>query len=217
MLETPYGAAVDPAALAARLRADTGRRIDGILLTQNETSTGVQNTMAELAAAIGDHPATVIVDAVSGLGASDFRMDEWGFDIVVTASQKALAVPPGLAMIAVESTHGSGWRRRRDRASIRIYARHGNSRRSAKPLGHRRSHSSLRLTSRWGYSRPRAPRTSGRGMRATRTRFAKPRWRLVWSCSRARGHIRTPSLRSRFRAESMRRHWSRSCAKSAAS
>jgi len=101
LLETPLGQALDPAALAARLAEDRGHEIAGILLTHNETSTGVQNEMAPLAAAIAGHPATVVVDSVSGLGASDFTMDAWGFDIVVTASQKALAVPPGVAMVAV--------------------------------------------------------------------------------------------------------------------
>lgn len=101
MLEVPLGHATNAAALAARLRADTRHEIAGIMLTHNETSTGVQNDMAALSTAIGDHPAAVIVDSVSGLGASEFTMDAWGFDIVVTASQKALAVPPGLAMIAV--------------------------------------------------------------------------------------------------------------------
>ncbi len=101
VIDTPIGGAVDPAALAARLAADTNHAIAGVLLTHNETSTGVQNDMAALARAIGSHPATVVVDSVSGLGASAFEMDAWNFDIVVTASQKALAVPPGLAMIAV--------------------------------------------------------------------------------------------------------------------
>jgi aspartate aminotransferase-like enzyme len=108
LLDTPLGGAVDPGALAARLRADTGHQIAGILLTHNETSTGVQNDMAALAAAIGDHPALVVVDSVSGLGASAFEMDAWNFDIVVTASQKALAVPPGMAMVAVSAR---GWER----------------------------------------------------------------------------------------------------------
>jgi aspartate aminotransferase-like enzyme len=108
VLETPLGSGVDPAALAARLRADAAHAIAGIMLTHNETSTGVQNDMAALAAAIGDHPATVVVDSVSGLGASAFEMDAWGFDIVVTASQKALAVPPGAAMVAVGAR---GWER----------------------------------------------------------------------------------------------------------
>jgi aspartate aminotransferase-like enzyme len=103
ILETPLGQGVDPAALAARLAQAGGRDFAGILLTHNETSTGVQNDMAALAAAIGDHPATVIVDSVSGLGASAFEMDAWRFDVVVTASQKALAVPPGVAMVAVSA------------------------------------------------------------------------------------------------------------------
>ena len=100
-IETPAGAGVDAAVLAARLAADTSHAYAGVLLTHNETSTGVQNNMAALSVAIGDHPATVIVDSVSGLGASHFAMDDWHFDVVVTASQKALAVPPGLAMVAV--------------------------------------------------------------------------------------------------------------------
>jgi aspartate aminotransferase-like enzyme len=99
VLETAYGSALDPAALRERLA--TGGHYDGILLTQNETSTGSQNDMAALARAIGDNPALIIVDAVSGLAASEFRMGEWGFDIVVAASQKALAAPPGVTMIAV--------------------------------------------------------------------------------------------------------------------
>ena len=103
LLETPPGQALDPAALAARLATDGGGAIAGVLLTQNETSTGVQNDMAALAAAIGAHPATVIVDAVSGMGATPFHMDEWHFDIVVSASQKVLAAPPGVAFAAVSA------------------------------------------------------------------------------------------------------------------
>jgi aspartate aminotransferase-like enzyme len=101
VLDTPWGSAVDPEALRTRLAADSDKKITGILLTHNETSTGTQNDMAALAAAIGDHGAYTVVDTVSGLAAGDFRMDEWGFDVVITASQKALAAPPGLAMVAV--------------------------------------------------------------------------------------------------------------------
>ncbi|MDB5092859.1 MAG: aminotransferase, class [Candidatus Eremiobacteraeota bacterium] len=102
VLETPWGSAVDPAALRAKLASAAGEaRYNGILLTHNETSTGTQNDMAALAEAIRGHGAYVVVDSVSGLAAGEFRMDEWGFDVVVTASQKALAVQPGLAMVAV--------------------------------------------------------------------------------------------------------------------
>jgi aspartate aminotransferase-like enzyme len=102
ILETPWGSATDPQALRERLSAP-GERFDGVLLTHNETSTGAQNDMAALGAVIRAHArgAYVAVDSVSGLAASEFKMDEWGFDIVVAASQKALAAPPGIAMVAV--------------------------------------------------------------------------------------------------------------------
>jgi aspartate aminotransferase-like enzyme len=102
-LDTPWGAGVDPGALAARLRADRDRKITGVLLTHNETSTGVQIDLGAMSRAIGNHPAYVVVDSVSGLGASEFKMDEWKLDIVCAASQKALACPPGLAMVAVSA------------------------------------------------------------------------------------------------------------------
>ena len=101
VLETPLGAALDPAALRERLERDRDRSIRGILLTHNETSTGVQNDMAAISEVTRAHGALTVVDSVSGLGASPFEMDDWGYDVVVTASQKAFAVPPGLAMVAV--------------------------------------------------------------------------------------------------------------------
>jgi aspartate aminotransferase-like enzyme len=101
VLETKWGRGVDQRLLGERLRADTNGEIKGILLTHNETSTGVQNEMHTLSTAIGKHPALVVVDSVSGLGASPFAMDDWGFDVVVGASQKALGAPPGIAMVAV--------------------------------------------------------------------------------------------------------------------
>jgi aspartate aminotransferase-like enzyme len=103
VLETDAGCALDPAALAERLETDTKRRYKGVLLTHNETSTGVQNDMERLAPVVCRHGALTIVDSVSGLGATNFAMDEWGYDIVVTASQKVLAAPPGAAMLAVSA------------------------------------------------------------------------------------------------------------------
>lgn len=100
-LEARPGFAVDPREFARRLNDDTDRRYRGILLTHNETSTGVQSDMGELAAIAQAHGALTIVDSVSGLGATDFRMDEWGYDIVAGASQKVLAAPPGVAMLAI--------------------------------------------------------------------------------------------------------------------
>jgi len=73
-----------------------------VLLTHNETSTGVMNPIADLAAAVrAETPeALILVDSVSGLGAVPFEMDAWGVDVVVTGSQKAWMSAPGLAMIA---------------------------------------------------------------------------------------------------------------------
>ncbi|HEX3670134.1 MAG TPA: alanine--glyoxylate aminotransferase family protein [Candidatus Cybelea sp.] len=102
-LETPLGAALDPAALAARLDRDPGRRIAGVLLTHNETSTGVACDMAAIAKALRSHGALSLVDSVSGIGASEFRMDDWGYDAVVTASQKGFAAPPGVAMAGLSA------------------------------------------------------------------------------------------------------------------
>lgn len=101
VIETEPGHAADANRLAERLRADTNHEIAGILLTHNETSTGVQQDMAQIARAVGAHPGITLVDSVSGLGASEFRMDEWNLDAVVTASQKVFAAPPGVAMVAL--------------------------------------------------------------------------------------------------------------------
>ncbi len=82
--------------------------VRAVLLTHNETSTGVMNPIAELAAAIRDETpdALILVDSVSGLGAVPFEMDAWGVDVVVTGSQKAWMAAPGLAMIAASDR---GW------------------------------------------------------------------------------------------------------------
>ncbi len=100
-----WGYAADPAELQERLPAADYR---AVLLTHNETSTGVMNPIPALAAAIrATAPDTLIlVDSVSGLGAVPFEMDAWGCDLVVTGSQKAWMSAPGLAMIAASER---GW------------------------------------------------------------------------------------------------------------
>ncbi|HWQ60826.1 MAG TPA: alanine--glyoxylate aminotransferase family protein, partial [Negativicutes bacterium] len=97
----PWGEAAAPEQLAERLAADKEHKIKAILITHNETSTGVTNNLAALARARGDHPALLIVDAVSSLGAVDLAMDDWGLDVVVTGSQKALMIPPGMGFLAM--------------------------------------------------------------------------------------------------------------------
>jgi aspartate aminotransferase-like enzyme len=93
------GSAADPADLREQLR---GGDYAAVLLTHNETSTGVMNPIAELIAVVREAApdALVLIDGVSSLGAVPFEMDAWGADVVVTASQKAFMSAPGLAMVA---------------------------------------------------------------------------------------------------------------------
>ncbi len=104
-LDVEWGRAAEPAAVARALRemATDGTPAKAVLLTHNETSTGVVNPLAELAAAVrSETPATLlIVDGISGLGAVPFETDGWDLDVVVTGSQKSWMVPPGLAMVSV--------------------------------------------------------------------------------------------------------------------
>ena len=104
-MNAEWGWAADPAEIQERLPAADYR---AVLLTHNETSTGVMNPIPALAAAIrATAPETLIlVDSVSGLGAVPFEMDAWGCDLVVTGSQKAWMAAPGLAMIAASER---GW------------------------------------------------------------------------------------------------------------
>ena len=99
-LEYAWGAAVTPFALREALRAAPDVKV--VYLTHNETSTGVTNPIAKLAAVVHEESnALIFVDSVSGIGALPFETDGWGIDVVVTGSQKAFGCPPGLAMISV--------------------------------------------------------------------------------------------------------------------
>ena len=96
-----WGTAADPATLRERLeRAEPYR---AVLVTHNETSTGVANPMRELAEVVRAAPGDplLLVDGISGLGAMPFEMDAWGIDLVVSASQKAWMASPGIAIAAI--------------------------------------------------------------------------------------------------------------------
>lgn len=98
-LAAPWGSAVDPDELRQRVRA---LRPDVVTMVHCETSTGVLNPIEELAAAVRDESdALVLVDTVSALAGTPVEPEGWGLDVVVTASQKAMALPPGLAFFTV--------------------------------------------------------------------------------------------------------------------
>ncbi|HCE80571.1 MAG TPA: aminotransferase, partial [Thermodesulfobacterium commune] len=74
--------------------------IKGVLLQACETSTGVKHPVKEIAQLTKNRETVIVVDAITGLGVFDIPMDEWGLDVVITGSQKALSLPPGLSFIA---------------------------------------------------------------------------------------------------------------------
>src|SRR5687767_8762016 len=104
-LDVEWGRAAEPDDVGAALRemSAEGRPATAVLLTHNETSTGVENPLADLARAIRSTTpgALIIVDAISGLGAVPFETDGWDLDVVATGSQKSWMVPPGLGMVSV--------------------------------------------------------------------------------------------------------------------
>ena len=95
------GKAVDIKIVEQKLSADTKKEIKAVLIQQNETSTGVLNDVKAVAELVNKHGALMIVDAVSGLLTAPLKVDEWGLDVVVSGSQKAFMVPPGLAFVSV--------------------------------------------------------------------------------------------------------------------
>jgi aspartate aminotransferase-like enzyme len=96
-----WGTAADPDALRSHLAANDPYA--AVLITHNETSTGVVNPLRELVAAVREAAGEplAVVDGISGLGAIGFEMDAWGVDLVVSASQKAWMASPGIAIAAL--------------------------------------------------------------------------------------------------------------------
>lgn len=95
-----WGDAIDPEVVKKLL--SNNKNIKGVLLTQCETSTGVTHDIKNIAEIIRSNTdALIIVDAISSLGGEELRMDAWEIDVVVSASQKGLMTPPGLAFISL--------------------------------------------------------------------------------------------------------------------
>src|SRR5205823_7511721 len=84
---------------------DSHHPIKAVLDDHNETSSGVAHPVPALRRAIyaARHPALYLVDTISSLGSFDFRMDEWGVDVVVAGSQKGLMLPTGMAFTGVSA------------------------------------------------------------------------------------------------------------------
>src|SRR5262249_20511008 len=107
----PWGQAPDAAEIAAKVKA---KRYRAVVVVHNESATGVVADLAAIGAVLRGSDTLLVVDSVSGVGGIEMRMDAWGVDVLVTASQKSLMCPPGLAAAAlsakamrvVEAAHG---------------------------------------------------------------------------------------------------------------
>jgi aspartate aminotransferase-like enzyme len=99
-IDVEWGRAVDPKKIEATLKSDSSIR--AVYTQASETSTGVKHPIHEIADIVRRYENTVIVvDAITGIGVFDISMDKWGIDVLVSGSQKALMLPPGLAFAAL--------------------------------------------------------------------------------------------------------------------
>ncbi|MCK8826690.1 alanine--glyoxylate aminotransferase family protein [Natroniella acetigena] len=96
-----WGTPVDVSKVEEQLKETTQQEFKAILMTHNETSTGVINHPQSLGKLAQKYNLLLLVDAVSSLGGIELKVDEWRADVVVTSSQKALMSPPGLALVSV--------------------------------------------------------------------------------------------------------------------
>jgi len=101
-LGAPWGEAIAPESVAEALDRDKGLRVVTVQLS--ESSTGAAHDVEALARITRERPGTLlVVDAISGAGAMRLETEAWGVDVVVVGSQKALALPPGLAFLALSA------------------------------------------------------------------------------------------------------------------
>jgi len=103
-LRFEWGKAADADEVRKALQADP--EIKAVLVTHNETSTGVTNDLGAISPVVKEFNKLLLVDAISSLGSIDLPVDEWQCDVVVTGSQKGWMVPPGLAMVSISR---EGW------------------------------------------------------------------------------------------------------------
>jgi len=108
----PWGIPFEPADIQAAVCENPG--LKAIFMVHGETSTGVANPVRELAATARKNGMLVLVDTIASLGGEQYRMDAWGIDITVCASQKALGAPPGLALVAVNERAWNAMKERRE-------------------------------------------------------------------------------------------------------
>jgi aspartate aminotransferase-like enzyme len=99
-----WGKSIDPSEFKKIVSAHPDAK--AVFVIHSETSTGALNDIEALAGTLKDHKTVMVVDATSSVGCHEVRMDEWGVDVVVAGTQKALMTPPGLSFVAL---NGKAW------------------------------------------------------------------------------------------------------------
>lgn len=115
-IKVEWGTAVEVGAVEQALRTHPDTR--GVLIQASETSTTTLHPVREVAALTRDGGPLLVVDGVTAVGVLPVPMDDWGIDVLVTGSQKALMLPPGLAFIGLSDR---AWQRTRETSSPRFY------------------------------------------------------------------------------------------------
>lgn len=98
-MKVKWGTAVQASDIESKLKEDAS--IKAVFITLCETSTGVTPDIKAIADVVKRTSAVLVVDAVSGLGVVDFKMDEWNVDVVASGSHKGFMLPPGVAFVAM--------------------------------------------------------------------------------------------------------------------
>ncbi len=97
-LDFGWGQVVDPQKVKEALQQEP--QYKAVLVTHNETSTGVTNDLAAISKVVREFDKLLIVDAISSLGCINLPTDDWGCDVVITGSQKGWMAPPGASMVS---------------------------------------------------------------------------------------------------------------------
>jgi alanine-glyoxylate transaminase / serine-glyoxylate transaminase / serine-pyruvate transaminase len=105
VIATDWRIGADASLIEAKLKADKAHTIKAVCVVHNETSTGCITRVDEVRKVIDSckHPALLMVDTISGLGAADLRHDDWNIDVTIAGSQKGMMLPPGLSFTALSA------------------------------------------------------------------------------------------------------------------
>jgi aspartate aminotransferase-like enzyme len=115
-LQFEWGKAADPDMVRKAL-ADNPK-VKTVLITHNETSTGVTNDLKTISGIVKEYDKTLLVDAISSLSSLELPVDDWNLDVTVSGSQKGWMIPPGLTMISISPR---GWQNNAEANMPRFY------------------------------------------------------------------------------------------------